>query len=125
MSDAVRTGRLSRRMFLTAFAVVALILAGVVSYLASSAPDGLDSTTLQGCEMLEASGAEQLVGTCIAQHATEHSLAGSPLADYAVNGTEMTNGIAGVIGVTITLMVAFCAFRVVAWRPRQRTSAAD
>ena len=42
-------------------------------------------------------GSEELVGTCIAQHATDHHMASSPLADYSIVGGEGTGGLAGVI----------------------------
>lgn len=101
-------------VFWAAFAVVTLLIAGVVSYFASSSPDGLDSATLQGCQVVETADGEELAGSCIAQHAEEHSLSGSPLADYAVDGDETTGGIAGVIGAVVTLAVAGGAFWLIA-----------
>jgi hypothetical protein len=71
--------------------VVALVVAGVLSGFASGDPDGLERVSIdQG----------------FAQTAEEHSLADSPLADYAVDGVEdgrLSTGLAGVIGVAITL----------------------
>jgi len=99
--------------------VVALLLAGVVSYAASGSPDGLDAVTQTGCE-LDESG-EPVGGTCIAQHAGEHATAGSPLADYAVGGAEGTTGLAGVIGVLVTLLVAGGLF----WLLRGRRNGAE
>lgn len=104
--------------FFVAFGVVALLIAGLLSYLASSNPDGLDSATLQGCEIIEVDGAEQLSGECIAQNARDHDLAGSPLADYALGGAEGTVGLAGVIGVLVTLALAGGLFWLV--RPRRQ-----
>ena len=53
MSSAT-TGSTQRRWwFWIGFAVVTLLIAGAVSYLASSSPDGLDSATLKGCEVVE------------------------------------------------------------------------
>lgn len=46
----------SRRLFWIGFTVVILLIAGGVSYFASSSPDGLDSATLQGCEVVETPG---------------------------------------------------------------------
>ncbi|RSM89558.1 hypothetical protein DMH04_06140 [Kibdelosporangium aridum] len=103
-----------RSLFFIGFALIALILAGGVSYFADSNPDGLDHATLQGCTVGED---EQLTGTCIAQGATDHSLKDSPLADYAVGGTEGTTGLAGVIGVIATLVVAGGLF----WVLRKRS----
>ena len=107
-----------RRGFLLGFLVVALLVAGGLSYFASSSPDGLDSVTLHGCTVSETTGGEQLDGTCIAQNAGEHATAGSPLADYTVGGSEGTTGIAGVIGVLVTLLVAGGLF----WVLRRRSS---
>ncbi len=106
--------------FFVAFGVVALLIAGLLSYLASSNPDGLDSATLQGCEVTEVDGAEQLSGECIAQNARDHDLAGSPLADYTLGGNDRTVGLAGVIGVLVTLALAGGLFWLV--RPRRRRS---
>jgi cobalt/nickel transport protein len=103
--------------FLVGFLVVALLVAGALSYLASSAPDGLDTVTLSGCGVVETEAGEQLEGTCIAQHADDHALAGSPLADYTVGGGGGTVGLAGVIGVLVTLLVAGGLF----WLLRRRS----
>lgn len=114
-----RTGgapRVSRKVFLIGFAVVAMVVAGLVSYAASSSPDGLDSTTLQGCTVTNTAAGEQLHGTCIAQHATDHAMASSPLADYSVLGISGSNGIAGIIGVLVTLAAAVGLFWVIARR---------
>ncbi|MDL5157812.1 PDGLE domain-containing protein [Actinomycetospora termitidis] len=103
--------------FLGAFLLVALLLAGGASYLASSSPDGLDAVTQSGCEAVETEGGEQLQGECIAQNAGEHATAGSPFADYAVGGNEALTGLAGVVGVIATLAVAGGLF----WLLRRRS----
>ncbi|KWX65786.1 PDGLE domain-containing protein [Mycobacterium sp. NAZ190054] len=103
-----------RGRFWIGFAVVILLIAGGVSYFASSSPDGLDSATTQGCEVVETAGGEELRGECIAQHAEEHPLGDSPLADYAVGGRDGTGGAAGIIGVVVTVVVAGAAFRGIA-----------
>jgi cobalt/nickel transport protein len=103
-----------RWSFWLAFAAATLLIAGGVSYFASSSPDGLDSATLRGCEVIETTDGEELTGDCIAQHAAEHSLAASPLADYAISGRDGTGGIAGVIGVFVTVAVAGSAFWLIA-----------
>lgn len=100
--------------FLVGFLVVALLVAGGLSYFASSSPDGLDSVTLAGCELGE--GGEPVGGECLAQNAQEHGLAGSPLADYAVGGAEGSVGLAGVLGVVVTLVLAGALFRVLRTR---------
>jgi cobalt/nickel transport protein len=110
-------------LFWVLFALATMIIAGGVSYLASPHPDGLDATTLRGCQVVERGGVEELAGQCIAQHATDHALAGSPLADYAVGGAKHSAGLAGVIGVLFTLAAAGVAFRVIARRPGRRAPA--
>ncbi len=109
---------MTRSRFLVGFLLVALVIAGGLSYLASPEPDGLDSVTLHGCAVTGAE--ERLEGTCIARNATEHGLADSPLADYAVGGRDGTTGLAGVIGVLVTAGVALLLFRLLRG-PRSRT----
>jgi len=99
-----------RRWFWVAFAAVTLLIAGGVSYFASSSPDGLDSATLLGCEVVAGPDGEELTGNCIARHADDHALAASPLADYAIGGRDGTGGPAGIIGVLVTVAVAGSAF---------------
>jgi cobalt/nickel transport system permease protein len=81
------------RRFVLAGLVVAFLLAGVASAFASAAPDGLEKVAAdQGF----AAGAEQ------------HALAGSPVADYRVDGVEderVGTGLAGVLGVAVTFAV--------------------
>jgi cobalt/nickel transport protein len=96
--------------FWAGFAIAILLIAGVVSYFASSSPDGLDSATLQGCQVVQTDQGEQLTGSCIAQHATDHAMSASPLADYTVAGQAETGGLAGVIGVVVVLVIAGSAF---------------
>jgi cobalt/nickel transport protein len=102
--------------FYLGFLLVALVVAGGLSYFASSAPDGLDSVTLRGCDVVETEAGERLDGTCIAQHADDHALAGGPFADYAVAGRDGTVGPAGVAGVLVTLVGAGGLF----WLLRRR-----
>jgi cobalt/nickel transport protein len=100
--------------FYVGFLIAALLVAGGLSYLASGDPDGLDTVTLSGCE-LDADG-EPVAGTCIAQNADDHALGDSPLADYTVAGDDATVGVAGVVGVVVTLVVAGGLF----WLLRRR-----
>jgi cobalt/nickel transport protein len=109
-----------RWRFFIGFALVALICAGVLSYFADSDPDGLDSATLKGCEVEETDAAEQLTGNCIAQRAGDHHLADGPLADYAVDGDDRFTGVAGVLGVLATAVVAGGLFWLLRRRPRDR-----
>ena len=101
-----------RSRFLLGFLLAALVIAGGLSYLASPDPDGLDSVALHGCTVSETAAGEHLDGTCIAQNATESHTAGSPLADYAVAGRDGTTGLAGVVGVLVTALLAGLLFRV-------------
>lgn len=112
------TSARQRLTFWIGFAAATLLIAGVVSYFASSSPDGLDSATLKGCEVVETDGAETLNGDCIAQHATDHAMAGSPFADYSIAGRDGTGGLAGIIGVLVTVSVAGGAFWLIARRPK-------
>jgi cobalt/nickel transport protein len=107
--------------FHVGFLIVALIIAGGLSYFASPHPDGLDSVTLEGCQVTEVDGAEQLDGDCIAQHARDSATAGSPLADYSIGGGDGTAGPAGVIGVLVTLALAGGVF----WLLRRRGGTGD
>ncbi|KUI28276.1 hypothetical protein AU195_21240 [Mycobacterium sp. IS-1496] len=108
------------RLFWIVFAAVTVVVAGGLSYLASASPDGLDATTLRGCEVVETADGESLSGDCIARHADEHPLAGSPLADYAVGGVPETNGLAGVIGVIVTAAAGTALFWFIARARRSR-----
>jgi cobalt/nickel transport protein len=103
-----------RWQFWAAFGVAILLIAGVVSYFASSSPDGLDSATLQGCQVVATDHGQQLTGSCIAQHATEHAMSVSPLADYTLFGHPATSGLAGIIGAVVVLAIAFGAFWLIA-----------
>lgn len=100
MSPARRGGR---RLWLVAGAV-ALLLAGIVSAYASSQPDGLERVA-EDKGFLEA--------------ADDHDLGGSPLADYGVEGVDddrLSVGLAGAIGVVLTLAVGGGLF----WLVRKR-----
>lgn len=111
----------SLRPILVGGIMAAMVLAGGVSYLASSAPDGLDATTLRGCTT-NAEG-EITGGTCIAQGAGEHELAGGFLADYGLKGLDNTTGIAGVIGVVLTFAIGLAIFWTVRRRNREKVGA--
>ena len=93
-TDAPATPPRTRtRTFVLLGLAVALLIAGVGSYYASSAPDGLESTA-----------AEQGFDT-----ARDSAAADSPLADYAVAGVDdgrLSGGLAGVVGVVLVLLLA-------------------
>jgi cobalt/nickel transport system permease protein len=90
--------------------VVALAVAFFVSPFASSSPDGLQRVAID-------SGFE---GT-----ATDHALAGAPLADYGVKGDDggLSTGVAGVIGVGLTFVVGAGLFLVIRTVRRRRVAA--
>ncbi|HEY5848029.1 MAG TPA: PDGLE domain-containing protein [Microlunatus sp.] len=82
------------RRFLIVFAAVALVIAGGLSFYASGHPDGLEFVA-------ETTG--------FLDTAEDSAAAGSPLADYAVSGVEnarLSGGLARIIGVLVTLLLA-------------------
>lgn len=84
--------------------LLALALAGIVSFYASSQPDGLEKVA----------GDTGFLAT-----AEDHDLAESPLADYGVDGVDdarLSVGLAGVLGVTVTLALGGGLF----WLARRR-----
>ncbi|MGY1915767.1 PDGLE domain-containing protein [Blastococcus sp. HT6-30] len=86
--------------------VAALVVAGIGSWYASASPDGLEWAA-------EQSG--------FAHTAEESATAGSPFADYLVDGEEnrLSAGTAGVVGVLLTLGLA----GGVTWLLRRRGAA--
>lgn len=83
-----------------------LVLAGVVSFYASSSPDGLERVASDHG---------------IAAQEKEHAAGDSPLADYGVKDVEnerLSGGLAGVIGVGATVAVGSGVF----WAVRRRRS---
>lgn len=110
-------------VFFAGFALVALVVAGVLSYFADSDPDGLDTATLKGCEVVTTGAGEELTGDCIARDAGDHPLADSAFADYTVGGDDRFTGVAGVLGVLATLVVAGGLFWLLRGRPADRAEA--
>ncbi|MDV9175834.1 energy-coupling factor ABC transporter permease [Streptomyces sp. W16] len=96
----------SRRKLWIGGLVTSLLLAGFVSFYASSNPDGLEKVAAdQGID----------------RAAKEHSSADSPLADYGVRDVEdarLSGGLAGVIGVGVTVVAGTGVF----WAVRRRRS---
>ena len=86
--------------FLIAGFILSLFLAGIVSYYASSSPDGL----------------EKVAGdTGFLDNAKEQAISDGLLADYGVKGIEnerLSTGAAGVIGVIATAGVSTGLFLI-------------
>ena len=81
--------------------LISLFLAGVISFYASSSPDGLEKV------------AEEIG---FIETAQEHSNADGVLADYGVKGLDNERasvGLAGVIGVVGTAVIAGLLFRFI------------
>lgn len=99
----IGTGR-----FFLALLVVALFIGGVVSFYASGHPDGLEFVAKS---------------TGFLDTAKHSASAGSPLANYGVAGIKsarLSDGLAGIIGVLVTLLLAGGLF----WVLRRRTGSA-
>lgn len=82
------------RTFVIGALVAAFLLAGVASYYASAHPDGLEYV------------AEE---TGFLDSADDHAGADGPMADYTVDGVDsprLAGGLAGVVGVVVTLVLA-------------------
>lgn len=88
---------------------VSLLLAGAVSFYASSAPDGLEKVA-------------EDIG--FSDSAEDSAVSGSPLADYGVEGVaneRFSVGLAGIIGLVVTAALAFGLFT---WLARRSKSGA-
>lgn len=112
MSEPVGTVRRGRALWVAGLAV-ALLVAGVVSWYASGSPDGLEW----------AAGQAGFLDT-----AEDSAAATSPLADYGVAGVgseRLSGGLAGVVGVLVTLLVAGGLALLLRRRGRDRANAAD
>ncbi|MFE7750446.1 energy-coupling factor ABC transporter permease [Streptomyces sp. NPDC057428] len=102
-APAPAAARSTRKVWATGL-VTALVLAGFVSFYASASPDGLEKVAAD---------------KGIDQKAQEHRAAGSPLADYSVKdigNARISGGLAGVIGVGVTVVVGSGVF----WTVRRR-----
>ncbi len=103
--------RTSRRAFWITGLATSLVLAGFVSFYASADPDGLEKVAADHG---------------IDQKAEEHAIADSPLADYGVEDVDdarLSGGLAGVIGVGVTVVAGTGVFWAV--RRRRTGDAAD
>jgi cobalt/nickel transport protein len=85
---------ISTKWVALAILAVALVLAGVVSYYASSSPDGLNRVAQD---------------TGISSTEKHHATADGPLAGYSakdVDNQRLSGGLAGVVGVVVVLALA-------------------
>ncbi|OUD01778.1 energy-coupling factor ABC transporter permease [Streptomyces swartbergensis] len=98
--------RTSHRKVWAAGLVASLVLAGFVSFYASADPDGLEKVAADHG---------------IDKKAEDHAVADSPLADYGVKDVDdarLSGGLAGVIGVGVTVVAGSAVF----WAVRRRRS---
>lgn len=89
------------KKFYLLFFIAALSLAGGLSFYASSSPDGLE-------KVAEDEG--------FLESAKDSALSNSPLADYGLAGLDserLSVGIAGVIGVVVTAIIALALFTLI------------
>lgn len=89
------------KKFYLLFFIAALSLAGGLSFYASSSPDGLE-------KVAEDEG--------FLESAEDSALSNSPLADYGLAGLDserLSVGIAGVIGVVVTAIIALALFSLI------------
>ncbi|MGV9938681.1 energy-coupling factor ABC transporter permease [Streptomyces sp. NPDC003401] len=104
---APAAARASRRTLWATGLVASLVLAGFVSFYASSDPDGLEKVAAD---------------KGIDRKTEEHAAADSPLADYGVQDVDdarLSGGLAGVIGVGTTVVAGSAVF----WAVRRRRGA--
>ncbi|MEU0027960.1 energy-coupling factor ABC transporter permease [Streptomyces sp. NPDC006335] len=102
----VAAARSHRKVWITGL-VTSLVLAGFVSFYASASPDGLEKVA-----------ADKGIDAKTEEHAT----ADSPLADYGVKDVKdarLSGGLAGVIGVGVTVVAGTGIF----WAVRRRRTA--
>ena len=101
--------RISVRTLVLAGLAISLLLAAVVSFWAAGTPDGLE-TVAESLGFADAAG----------NHQTE----GSPFADYGTRGVDsgfLSNGVAGVVGVLVTIALAL-TLAALAARRRSRVA---
>ena len=96
----------NRKFYIIGF-IVSLFLAGVVSFYASSSPDGLEKVA-------------QDIG--FIDTTKDHTNADGALADYGVKGIDNERasvGVAGIIGVVGTAVVAGIGFKLIARKSKK------
>jgi cobalt/nickel transport protein len=89
---------ISNKKFYIGTLLISLLLAGVVSFYASSNPDGLEKVA-------------ETIG--FIETAKDHTIADGPLADYGVKGVDserLSVGLSGVIGVLATAGISVGLF---------------
>ncbi|HLL33224.1 MAG TPA: energy-coupling factor ABC transporter permease [Streptomyces sp.] len=102
--EAPVAARTSHRAVWLGGLVASLVLAGFVSFYASADPDGLEKVAADHG---------------IDRKAKEHAVSDSPLADYGVKDVDdarLSGGLAGVIGVGLTVVAGSAVF----WAVRRR-----
>jgi hypothetical protein len=105
MTSTTTKKRVPFKWVAVGIAVVALLLAGVVSYYASAHPDGL----------MYVAGKTGFI-----DQETAHNGANGPLAGYGTKGVDnerLSGGLAGVIGTVVVLVVAGGLVLLVRRRP--------
>ena len=93
--------KISDRKFFAGFVIASAILAGGVSFYASSSPDGLEKVA-EDVGFLET--------------AKNHTFGDFTLADYGIAGFEnarLSVGLAGLIGVGATALLAMSLFKLI------------
>jgi cobalt/nickel transport protein len=93
--------KISNRKFFAAALLVSALLAGVVSFYASSLPDGLEKVA-------------EDVG--FIETAKEHTFGDFTLSDYGISGLEnarLSVGFAGLIGVVVTALISMGLFMLI------------
>jgi len=101
---------LKNRKFYFGGFILSLFLAGILSFYASSSPDGLEKVAGE-------------IG--FIENAKEHTNADGTLSDYGVKGIENERasvGFAGAIGVVATAVVAGLTFKLIARKPVKKKS---
>jgi hypothetical protein len=107
MSEQVRRNR----RFFAGFLLVALLIAGVGSYYASSHPDGLEFVAGK---------------TGFIDQGKDSPTADGPFADYSTKGVDdarLSGGIAGVVGCLLVLGIGGGVFWVLRRRDPEKTEA--
>lgn len=100
--------KLSSKKFFVSSIIISAILAGGVSFYASSSPDGLEKVA-------------EDIG--FIETAKDHTLGDSTLADYGVAGIDnerLSVGLSGLIGVAATGIVGYGLFMLIKRKPETK-----